>query len=125
MRTRSASSWLTWCSHSGARVPRSVPPPPCSPSPPLVPPGTRTVVPFRDVTQRLLIAILVLAPGVCPSRPAAASVVVPLSLVQLTETADLVVDATVVDVRSQPGPEGIERVVQVLVTSTWKGRTDA
>ena len=82
-------------------------------------------MPFRDVTQRLLIAILVLPLGVCPSRPAAASVVVPLSLVQLTETADLVVDTTVVDVRSQPGPEGIERVVQVLVTSTWKGRTDA
>lgn len=55
------------------------------------------------------------------SGPAVASVVVPLSLVQLTEAADLVADVTVVDIRTVSGPEGIERVVQVQVASCWKG----
>jgi hypothetical protein len=49
------------------------------------------------------------------------SVVVPLSLAQLTESADVIADATVVDVRTAQGPKGVERLVQVRVANTWKG----
>jgi hypothetical protein len=53
-----------------------------------------------------------------------ASVVVPLSLSQLVEAADLIVDATVEDVRAVEGTHGIERLVQLRVGATWKGTTD-
>ena len=69
-----------------------------------------------------LVAIPVLLLMLCASsRPVAASVVVPLSLTQLTEAADLVADVTVVDIRPVQGPDGIERVVQLQVSSAWKG----
>ena len=69
-----------------------------------------------------LVRIPVLLLLLCASsRPVAASVVVPLSLTQLTEAADLVADVTVVDIRPVQGPEGIERVVQLQVVSAWKG----
>jgi hypothetical protein len=71
-----------------------------------------------------LVAIPVLLLMLCASRPAAASVVVPLSLAQLTEAADLVADVTVVDIRPVQGPDGIERVVQLQVSSAWKGDTE-
>jgi hypothetical protein len=76
-------------------------------------------------TVQRLLPVLALALMLGAGRPAHASVVVPLSLPQLTEEAELVVDATVVDVRSMQGPDGIERLVQVLVGSTWKGRAGA
>ena len=50
-----------------------------------------------------------------------ASVVVPLSLAQLTEAADVVADVTVVDVTAVQGRDGVERVVQLQVSSAWKG----
>jgi hypothetical protein len=53
-----------------------------------------------------------------------ASVVVPMSLGQLAEAADMVVDATVDDVRSVEGAEGIERLVLLRVAATWKGRPE-
>lgn len=53
-----------------------------------------------------------------------ASVVVPMSLTQLVEAADIVVDATVEDVRSVEGDGGLERLVQLRVGATWKGRAE-
>ena len=44
-----------------------------------------------------------------------------MSLAQLTESADVIADATVVDIRTREGPEGVERLVQVRVANTWKG----
>lgn len=73
-------------------------------------------------TRHLLLTTVVLSSMLfVDRRPVAASVVVPLSLAQLAEAADLVADATVVDVRSVQGPDGVERVVQLQVASTWKG----
>ena len=74
------------------------------------------------LSRSCLFAIPVLLLMLCASSwPSAASVVVPLSLTQLTEAADLVADVTVVDVRPVQGPDGIERVVQLQVSSAWKG----
>lgn len=53
-----------------------------------------------------------------------ASVVVPLSLSQLVEAADLIVDATVEDVRPLVANHGIERLVQLRIGATWKGTAD-
>ncbi|AMY09666.1 hypothetical protein LuPra_02888 [Luteitalea pratensis] len=73
-------------------------------------------------TRHRFVSIAVLLLMLCASRrPVSASVVVPLSLAQLTEAADLVADVTVIDIRTMPGPDGVERVVQLQVMSTWKG----
>lgn len=82
------------------------------------------MIPLTHTLRRLcatsLATVIVLAAG-----PAATgSVVVPLSLAQLTAAADLVAEGTVVDVRTVAGPEGIERLVQVRVASNWKGPGD-
>jgi hypothetical protein len=50
-----------------------------------------------------------------------ASVVVPMSLEQLTEAASRIVEGTVADVRHVSSPEGVERLVLVRIDSTWKG----
>ncbi len=62
--------------------------------------------------------------AVCAGPALHASVVVPLSLTQLVEAADIVVDGTVDEVRSIEGPEGLERMVLVRVTAAWKGTVD-
>jgi len=73
-------------------------------------------------TRDLFLTTAVLLSVLCAGRRAVeASVVVPLSLAQLTEAADLVADVTVVAVRAVPGPEGVERLVELQVTSAWKG----
>ena len=53
-----------------------------------------------------------------------ASVVVPLTLAQLTREASTIVDAVVTEVRVVQGPSGAERLVLVRVASTWKGMPD-
>jgi len=72
-------------------------------------------------SHRRLVRVLIATLVAGLSATLSGSVVVPLSLVQLTESADVIADATVVDVRTTPGPEGVERLVQVRVASTWKG----
>jgi hypothetical protein len=54
-----------------------------------------------------------------------ASVVVPLSLAEMTEAAAIVVDGTVAEVRTTQGPDGVERQVLVRVESVWKGQPEA
>jgi hypothetical protein len=44
-----------------------------------------------------------------------------MSLTELVDRADLIVDATVDEVRAVEGPAGIERLVQLRVSATWKG----
>ena len=56
---------------------------------------------------------------------ARASVVLPLSLAELTEAAAIVVDGTVDEVRTARGPDGVERQVLVRVASAWKGQPEA
>lgn len=65
----------------------------------------------------LILALLVVA----ATAPLRASVVVPLTLTQLTEAAATIVDGTVTDVRVVEGPSGVERLVLVQVAATWKG----
>jgi hypothetical protein len=60
--------------------------------------------------------------GVAPALHA--SVVLPMSLGQLAEAADIVIDATVDDVRPVEGADGIERLVLLRVSGTWKGRPE-
>ena len=78
----------------------------------------------RQTRRRLWAAALLACAILCPPRDVRASVVEPLSLTQLVEHADLVVDATVTDVRAVEGPAGIERLVQLRVSATWKGAAD-
>lgn len=54
----------------------------------------------------------------------AASVVVPMSLAELTREATTIVDGIVAEVRATEGPAGTERLVLVRVSSTWKGQPD-
>lgn len=53
-----------------------------------------------------------------------ASVVVPMSLTQLVDAADIVVDATVEEIQSVEGSGGLERLVRLRVGATWKGQAD-
>ena len=79
-------------------------------------------MPSIRLPRRLLLSLaLALAMLFTGRHVAIASVVVPLSLAQLTEAADIVADATVVQIRPVQGPEGIERVVELQVASAWKG----
>ena len=81
---------------------------------------TRCVQPRRRLASALSIGAVTLWMAIVgPS--VRASVVVPLSLVELTAAADLVALGTVEDVRTVQGPTGIERLVQVRLTSPWKG----
>lgn len=71
---------------------------------------------------RALAAVVLTAWAVLTAVPGArASVVVPMSLADLTDAAPLIVDATVAEVRHVAGPDGTERLVLVRVTSTWRG----
>ncbi|BCS32753.1 hypothetical protein TBR22_A19750 [Luteitalea sp. TBR-22] len=71
----------------------------------------------------LLGMVLSMAP-LAWSHPAA-SVVVPLTLAQLVEAADLIVDGTIEDVRVVAGPDGAERMVLVRgAAAAWKGEVD-
>ncbi len=71
---------------------------------------------------RVLVAVVLTAWAASTAAPAArASVVVPMSLADLTDAAPLIVDATVAEVRHVAGPDGTERLVLVRVTSTWRG----
>ena len=79
---------------------------------------------MRSIRHLLVPAVVLLLVLCADRRPVSASVVVPLSLTQLTEAADLVADVTVVDIRAVQGPDGVERVVQVQLASTWKGDAD-
>lgn len=54
-----------------------------------------------------------------------ASVVVPLSLDELVGAARVIVDASVGDVRTVEGPQGLERLVLLRVIETWKGGAEA
>lgn len=56
--------------------------------------------------------------------PLPASVVVPMTLGQLVESADLIVDASIEDVRVVAGPDGAERMVLVRGDTPWKGQAD-
>lgn len=58
------------------------------------------------------------------SASLAASVVVPLTLTQLTREAATIVDGVVADVRTLAGPSGTERLVLIRVAATWKGAPD-
>lgn len=78
----------------------------------------------RNTRRRLWAAALLVFAALCLPLEVRGSVVVPMSLTQLVEHADLIVDATVTDVRAVEGPAGIERIVQLRVGSTWKGFTD-
>ena len=73
------------------------------------------------ISRRRVLGVVIatLVSGLPPTL--SGSVVVPLSLAQLTESADVIADATVVDIRTAQGPEGVERLVQVRVANTWKG----
>lgn len=64
-------------------------------------------------------AVLVMALSGVPALRA--SVVVPMSLAQLTDAATLIVDGTVSEIRHVAGADGAERLVLVRVASTWKG----
>jgi hypothetical protein len=59
-----------------------------------------------------------------PAPGLRASVVVPMSLGELVEAADIAVDAAVDDIRPVEGADGIERIVRLRVADTWKGRPD-
>lgn len=73
---------------------------------------------------RCAVGIVLAVVLACQAPGLRASVVVPMSLGQLADAADIVVDATVDDVRPVDGPEGIERLVRLRVTATWKGRAE-
>jgi hypothetical protein len=75
--------------------------------------------------RRHCLAVVVAACTLGAVASSSASVVVPLSLPQLAEAADRIATGVVVDVRTAQGPEGLERLVQVQVSSTWKGPADA
>lgn len=80
----------------------------------------------RPTRRRLWIAAGLLAYAcLCHDSGVRASVVVPMSLSQLVEAADLVVDATVEEVRVVEGNSGPERIVQLRVVDQWKGDADA
>ena len=66
-------------------------------------------------------ALLALITTIWLAAPIAASVVVPLTLEQLTREAMTIVDGVVAEVRAVAGPAGAERLVLVRVASTWKG----
>ncbi len=68
------------------------------------------------VMGALVVAALALLP-VCLR----ASVVVPMTLAELTDSAALIVDGEVADVRHVVGPDGAERLVLVRIASAWKG----
>jgi hypothetical protein len=79
----------------------------------------------RHTRRRLWAAMAVMTSAcLCHAVDLRASVVVPLSLSQLVEAADIVVDGTVEAVRAVEGPQGIERLVQLRVTGTWKGTAE-
>lgn len=82
---------------------------------------TRLIHTCRRRCLAVVLATVVLGTVV----PSSASVVVPLSLAQLTASADRIAEGVVVAVRSSQGPDGLERLVQVQVSSTWKGPEDA
>ena len=69
---------------------------------------------------RAPVAALALTLGLLAARPHA-SVVVPMSLADLTAAAERIVDATVVEVRHVEGPDGVERLVLLRVGTSWKG----
>ncbi len=73
---------------------------------------------------RVFLAILASVVLVRPPAALHASVVVPMSLPQLTGAAALIVDATVVDVRHVVAADGAERLVLVRVAAAWKGAAD-
>lgn len=75
----------------------------------------------RPWAAAIVCAWVFVSPSVAALR---ASVVVPMSLTQLVEAADIVVDATVEDVRSVESEGGLERLVQLRVGATWKGRAE-
>lgn len=67
-----------------------------------------------------MLRVLAITAGLL-SAPLAASVVVPMTVAQLTREAATIVDGVVVDVRVVAAQSGAERLVLVRVTSTWKG----
>jgi hypothetical protein len=69
----------------------------------------------RVVTALLVATLLVAGAGV------RASVVVPLSLRQLIEAADVIADGEVVAVHATADRGRVERVVSIRVLETWKG----
>lgn len=73
----------------------------------------------RRLVMGTLVAVLCLGP--LAGHRLAASVVVPLTLGQLVEAADLIVDAAVEDMRVVAGPDGAERLVLVRGDRPWKG----
>lgn len=73
----------------------------------------------RRFVMGTLVAVLCLGP--LAGHRLAASVVVPLTLGQLVEAADLIVDAAVEDMRVVAGPDGAERLVLVRGDRPWKG----
>ena len=78
----------------------------------------------RNTRCRLCAAALLVSAVLCSPLEGRASVVVPMSLTQLVEQAELIVDATVIDIRAVEGPAGIERLVQLRVGALWKGSAD-
>lgn len=68
---------------------------------------------------------LVVAALLTGTSRSSASVVVPLSLAELTAAAALVVDATVAEVRVAQGPDGLERLVRLRIDDAWKGEAEA
>lgn len=80
----------------------------------------------RPTRRRPWIAAGLLACAcLCHDSGLRAAVVVPMSLSQLVVAADLVVDATVEEVKVVEGNSGPERIVQLRVSDRWKGDADA
>ena len=73
----------------------------------------------RRAGAAVMATMLVTAPSLTM-----ASVVVPMSLADLTAAATLIVDGTITDVRPVTGASGIERVVLVRTAAVWKGEPD-
>lgn len=70
----------------------------------------------------MLLVLATLTTGLSASL--AASVVVPLTLSQLTREAATIVDGVVAEVRTLAGPSGAERLVLIRVNASWKGASD-
>ena len=80
---------------------------------------TRLRIALPCITRALVMASLALAPA-----ESFASVVVPMTLVEMTRAAVAIIDAEVIGVHATADSGRIERVVSLRVTSRWKGEAD-
>ena len=80
--------------------------------------------PWRRRSASLLVLVGTICAAALSVSRVAASVVVPMTLGQLVEAADVIIDGPVEDIRGLAGPDGAERLVLVRGGDAWKGHTD-